>query len=431
MPQSLLSEFRRECGQTCPFLIRISSSESGTRAQTVLWDRPSLIIGRGQECGLRLPHAEVSRQHTVLQVINGKLWCSDLGSSRGTHWAHGARSRQNGMLGFGEPVSIGPYSLTIEPAPQYGAYDTDSEDKGDQQAVPDGLFLDFSDGTHEPQRWAATRDVTIVGSGDCAKVSLVHPSVSKCHCAIVRTRKALWIVDLLAEEGTIVNDSLVSVARLESGDLIHIGRFEVAAHYGSPLDDDAINFTPTETEEPPRALSHEPTQEQDLAHLQAKALEAAHQNGAASGISEQFVLDVINQMGVMQQQALQHAQQSMNQALQAVTATYQGRIEALEDEYATLKSQLRGLPGPAGPNDDPYPPGLPDYNGAYSPLMPMPPNMVEPEFEDLPEPEHGSYECDDPEIREQWLREKMKSVEDELDKTRKGWGKRLIDLMGY
>ena len=67
---------------------------------------------------------------------------------------------------------------------------------------------------------------------------------------------------------------------------------------------------------------------------------------ASGGVSEQFVLDVINQMGVMQQQALQHAQQSMTQALQAVTATYQNRIETLEQEYQTLKRQLRGLPGP-------------------------------------------------------------------------------------
>ena len=57
--------------------------------------------------------------------------------------------------------------------------------------------------------------------------------------------------------------------------------------------------------------------------------------------------------------------------------------------------------------------------------------MIEPEFDELPEPEHGSFECEDPEIREQWVRAKMKLVEAELDKTRKGWGKRLIDLMGY
>ena len=57
--------------------------------------------------------------------------------------------------------------------------------------------------------------------------------------------------------------------------------------------------------------------------------------------------------------------------------------------------------------------------------------MVESEFQNLPDPEHGSFECDDPEVREQMLRDKMRMVEKELDKARTGWGKKLIELMGY
>jgi pSer/pThr/pTyr-binding forkhead associated (FHA) protein len=426
LPQSLLSRFRTACGQRCPFLIHISSSESGSRAQTVLWDRPSLIIGRAQECDLRLPHAEVSRLHAYLQVVGGRIYCTDLSSGTGTHWAQGSNRRQEGSLPFREPVSIGPYSLSIEPAPQLETFSP--FEPTEPASIPSGLFLDFHDGENPPRRWAATRDVTLIGSGHSAKISLVHSSVSKCHCAILRAGHALWLIDLLSEEGTTLNGELVSTACLEAGDRIQVGRFAISAHYGSPLDDETISVTPSDPEVPARALAAAPTP--DLNQLQQQALAAA-KNGNGSGVSEQFVLDVINQMGVMQQQALQHAQQSMAQALQAVTAGYQSRIEALEQEYAELKRQLRGLPDPRGGAAGEGRPALPDYSEDYDPLMPPYPDMSEPEFAHLPQPDHGSFECDDPVVKEQWVREKMKLVEAELDKTRKGWGKRLIDLMGY
>ena len=155
LPQSLLSRFRTACGQTSPYLIHISSSEAGSRTQTVLWDRPALIIGRAQECDLRLPHAEVSRLHAYLQVIGGHLYCADLGSGTGTHWSQGSNRRQEGPLDFGEPVSIGPYSLTIEPAPQLETFSP--AEPNESSAIPSGVFLDFHDGNQPPRRWAAMR----------------------------------------------------------------------------------------------------------------------------------------------------------------------------------------------------------------------------------------------------------------------------------
>jgi len=425
LPQSLLSQFRMACGQTCPYLIHVSSSEPGFRSQTVLWDRPSAIIGRAQECDLHLPHAEVSRQHAYLQIVGGQVFCSDLGSGTGTHWPQGSNRRQEGPLDAGETFSIGPYSLSVEPAPQLESFPRLAPEP--RPAIPSGLFLDFHDGDRPPRRWAAGRDVTIIGSGSTAKISLVHSSVSKCHCAVVRAGHALWVVDLLSEEGTTVNGKLAGIARLESGDRLQVGRFAISAHYGSPLDDETIRVTASAQEVPARIQGPPPAP--DLSRLQQAA--AAASNSQGSSFSEQFVLDVINQMGVMQQQALQHAQQSMAQALQAVTASYQGRIETLEQEYTQLKQQLRGLPGPANRDDGAALRGLPDYAEGYDPLMPPLPDMSDPEFADLPQPEHGSFECDDPVVKEQWVREKMKLVEAELDKTRKGWGKRLIDLMGY
>ena len=424
LPQSLLSEFRRACGQTVPLLLRISSSESSFRPQCVLWDRPTLLIGRGQECDLKLAHAEVSRQHAILQIVDGRVHCADLSSATGTHWPQGANSRQQGALDFGEPVSIGPYSLTIDPAPEYGSFEASESGSGDD-SLPDGLFLDFREGDHPPRRWPATRDVTVIGSGACSKIKLLQGSVSKAHCAVVRAGHALWVVDLLSDDGTLVNDELVTVRRLESGDEVRIGRFAVGVHYGSPLDDESIRFSSGGSGE----LVKPPASAFPKAVMDLKQ-QATRQSGPNGGVSEQFVLDVINQLGVMQQQALQQAQQSMTQAVQAVAETYQGRIEALEQEHRSLKQQLRALPGPESSTID-VPANGPPVPVDFGPIAPLPPSMVEPEFQDLPDPEHGSFECDDPEVREQMLRDKMRMVEKELDNARTGWGKKLIELMGY
>ena len=58
-------------------------------------------------------------------------------------------------------------------------------------------------------------------------------------------------------------------------------------------------------------------------------------------------------------------------------------------------------------------------------------DLADPEFSHLPDPDQGSYECSDPEEREAWIRERMKSIESELNKTRRGWGKMLVELLGY
>ncbi len=114
LPDVILQDFRRDCGMPHAFVIRVASSESGIQPQTVRWDRPWLIIGRGRECDLHLPHSEVSRRHAYLQVLHGVVYCLDLGSQTGTHWSHGSNASQSGRVELGEPVSIGPYSLRIE-----------------------------------------------------------------------------------------------------------------------------------------------------------------------------------------------------------------------------------------------------------------------------------------------------------------------------
>ena len=63
---------------------------------------------------------------------------------------------------------------------------------------------------------------------------LTDESVSKFHAAPVRTPLGVWVIDLLAREGTYVNGERVSWAWLSDGDTLRIGSFTFILRYESP-----------------------------------------------------------------------------------------------------------------------------------------------------------------------------------------------------
>ncbi|HAA51024.1 MAG TPA: hypothetical protein DCE43_15010, partial [Planctomycetaceae bacterium] len=46
-----------------------------------------MIVGRGRDCQLRIPVADVSRQHCKFSLKDGGVYLQDLGSSNGTQVA--------------------------------------------------------------------------------------------------------------------------------------------------------------------------------------------------------------------------------------------------------------------------------------------------------------------------------------------------------
>jgi eukaryotic-like serine/threonine-protein kinase len=63
------------------------------------------VIGRAEECGLRLPefleHKDVSRHHCLLSLNPPEVWIQDLGSKNGTY-VNGQKIGQRVRLGAGE-----------------------------------------------------------------------------------------------------------------------------------------------------------------------------------------------------------------------------------------------------------------------------------------------------------------------------------------
>ncbi len=76
-------------------------------------DNETLVIGRGENCGLRIPLLSVSRRHTQLSIDNGDVVVKDLGSSNGTY-INNHRITNDQTVEAGCRLAIGPVGFTLQ-----------------------------------------------------------------------------------------------------------------------------------------------------------------------------------------------------------------------------------------------------------------------------------------------------------------------------
>src|SRR5688572_27234320 len=73
--------------------------------------RDRLIVGRKNNCDLRIPLSSVSRQHCEIRVEGDTVKVRDLGSSNGTF--HNSIRVQEAVLAPGDEVVVGPVVFTV------------------------------------------------------------------------------------------------------------------------------------------------------------------------------------------------------------------------------------------------------------------------------------------------------------------------------
>src|SRR5438552_2997862 len=103
--------FMQACGATSPLYATVE--RPGKPPVTKTFPLPFVVIGRGDTSDLVLRDAAVGRRHAYVQVIGGRLFCVDLDSRTGTHWAGGPQAA--GWLDRSQPVRIGPYVVRFGP----------------------------------------------------------------------------------------------------------------------------------------------------------------------------------------------------------------------------------------------------------------------------------------------------------------------------
>jgi predicted component of type VI protein secretion system len=74
--------------------------------------RESTVIGRREDCDLRIPLAEVSRKHCRLVREDASIRVEDMGSSNGTF--HNEQRVQEATLSPGDTLRIGPVTFMVQ-----------------------------------------------------------------------------------------------------------------------------------------------------------------------------------------------------------------------------------------------------------------------------------------------------------------------------
>ena len=107
--------------------------------------RDMTVVGRREDCDLRIPLGEVSRKHCRIVRDGDSLKLEDLGSSNGT-FLNGQRV-QEAMLGPGDTVQVGPVVFVL----QVDGQPADDELQPVTMAAADGAaVLDDEQATLEP-----------------------------------------------------------------------------------------------------------------------------------------------------------------------------------------------------------------------------------------------------------------------------------------
>lgn len=79
----------------------------------------TIVVGRDQDCQLRLASTAVSRHHCQFMLDGPALRIRDLGSNNGT-WVNGERISETVELKPGDRIQVGPMRLRVELAPRTG-----------------------------------------------------------------------------------------------------------------------------------------------------------------------------------------------------------------------------------------------------------------------------------------------------------------------
>ncbi len=202
---------------------------------------PYAVIGRGEGCDIILPGGEVSFRHAYLQVIEGRVFCVDLASRNGVEWEDGPR--KYGWVVPDEPLRIGPYTLRVQGdetrdrSLRDALSDLNPLERYHGQAGPmPRVDLEFQYETATQPTWSVNRLLTLVGRGPVCKVRFDTPMVSGVHCSLLLTRHGLWAIDLLGRGGIKVDDELVQVMPLQSGDVISVASYQIGVFYDEPAE---------------------------------------------------------------------------------------------------------------------------------------------------------------------------------------------------
>lgn len=211
----------------------VEREDAGAPAVHRFSDHPYLLIGRDPRNDLHLDDDQVSKRHAYLQAVAGRVFCVDLGSRTGVHWPSGPQPMA--WVEWEEPLRIGGAVVRLSrPRRAEGRNALPSADEVAAPRPAIRVAFEVTEGAGRPVLGEMNRLLALVGGAAECKVRLRDPSVSRFHCSLVRGPLGVWVIDLLSRGGTRVNGRQVTCAKLDDGDLLHVGPYVLRIQLESP-----------------------------------------------------------------------------------------------------------------------------------------------------------------------------------------------------
>lgn len=244
----------------------------------------SVVLGRSDECGIVVESSEASRQHSRITLEGGQLTLEDLGSTNGTI-LNGRRLRQPEILGGGDIIAVGQVNfLVVAPGSaghmtilggrlgrvdeNYVVDQVDPNSTGLRMPYPkppgwsegddllaahptkrsplDVLPQEMARQSVGPENTAAAlmivskqgrntvfplkagKDAWTLGRASNNDVEICDVTISSLH-ALVTEQSGTWrINDKQSTNGTRINGKKIDVAVIEDGDILSLGKVELA-----------------------------------------------------------------------------------------------------------------------------------------------------------------------------------------------------------
>lgn len=232
---SLPEAFALACKATGPFQIHVKHRTSG-REQAFTVNLPFVFIGRSPAVGVRLDDPSISQCHAYLQIIEGIVFCTDLGSRNGVVWDDGSQGR--GWVRSDQTLRIGIFDVQIEVPPL-----SSTHNPADPYHTPDPatnpVLTSASVEIHSPTHTSAgiqslDRPITLLGRHPSCDLRLLDEPLAYFQCAFVNTADGLWFVDTMSRQGAVLNGRNTRLARVRDADLMEFGKvslvFRIGAH---------------------------------------------------------------------------------------------------------------------------------------------------------------------------------------------------------
>jgi pSer/pThr/pTyr-binding forkhead associated (FHA) protein len=344
-------QFLDACEATGPlqFFVELQGRSEVIRRTVPL---PFAVAGYDKRTDITLDRGgRISRRHAYLQVVEGRLWCIDLNSRSGT-----LLEPPDGTPGLLDPrrsIRIGPYSIRAAAGCRDDEDDSSSLENPLSSGIADSssfprVGLEVSQGgARQPMR-LVDRVLTLVGRSAHCRLRLIHPLVSRTHCALLHTSSGFWLIDLLGRDGTRVNEAPVRWALLDDVDELRIGPFLIRVRILDRAGRAPANHLLPPAQSAAPSLVVQGGLPVEVNGVLTSSLQLSHTSSALAAAgggraTESLLLPLVSQFSMMTHQMFDQFQQALMMMVQTFSRLHRDQVQLIRQELNQLHELTREL----------------------------------------------------------------------------------------